>query len=157
MGRSRKAQGSLRSREDPQVLPQTPAWWPWRVGGCRQAAFALGPTKPARGHPGAQASAGPPSAECLAQFPGAKADGAICLQQTRALASSWSLAQARVLRDTAEQSSAVPVPRDTGEMEAPRAERVARARQQPLSGRWGDPAPRSLQPPALWGVEVHLQ
>lgn len=73
--------------------------------------FALGPTESApKATLGAQASAAPPSVTCLAQFPGAKSDRAICLEQTPVLASSWSLARARVLSDTAEPSSAVPVP-----------------------------------------------
>ena len=104
-----------------------------------------GPTESAsKATLGAQASAAPPSVTCLAQFPGAKSDRAICLPQTPALASSWSLAQARVLSDTAEHSSAVPVPRDAGGR-GPEASRAGCAD----GARWrGPPSP---QPPALPG------
>ena len=105
-----------------------------------------------RGHPGAQASAGPPSAVCLAQFPGAKSDRAICLEQTPAPASSWSLARASVIGDTAEPSSAVPAPRDAGRGGADRGSAESCACSRGKAGATPD-GPRvtfrSLQPRAL--------
>lgn len=96
---------------------------------------------------GAQASAVPPSVACLAQFPGAKSDRAICLEQTPALASSWSLARARVLGDTAEHSSAVPVPRDArGDQRRREPSRAEAAASQGGGGRQCDPGAYSHQP-----------